>query len=64
MRKFFARESVDENEKIFFFESCTTTSSSSTQRRGKAKKGEKRRDETLGLWKRDYILLLQKEKKK
>ncbi len=49
--------------RFFFFESCTT-SLASTQRRGKAKKGEKRRDETLGLWKRDYILLLQKEKKK
>ena len=49
--------------RFFFFESCTT-SLSSTQIRGKAKKGEKRRDETLGLWKRDYILLLQKEKKK
>ncbi len=42
MRKFFLPR-VDEK---IFFESCTT-SLSSTQIRGKAKKGEKRRDETL-----------------
>lgn len=57
-------ESVDENEKIFFLKVVRRRARRRPKEGAKQKKARKRRDETLGLWKRDYILLLQKEKKK